>query len=194
MLRTLCLLAVALVAALALAAPASARGGDYVLEGGTPRMHAQVRVALEASRFDWSLVPARIVVHLRAGSATYATPGHIWLDSDLLNSGTFAWGTIQHEYAHQVDFFLLDDAKRASLNAQLGGRVWSNGDKLGFTRSLAHAAAGAERFASTLAWAYWPNPENSLRPRSAKDESAAMAPDRFRQLMERMLGAGGTRA
>ena len=48
---------------------------------------------------------------------------------------------------------------------------------------------GCERFASTLAWAYWPNAQNSMKPAGAKDESAAMAPAKFRQLMGIMIGA-----
>jgi hypothetical protein len=35
-------------------------------------------------------------------------------------------GTIQHEYAHQVDFFLLTDVQRERLNALLGGKIWAH--------------------------------------------------------------------
>jgi hypothetical protein len=54
---------------------------------------------------------------------------------------------------------------------------------------LEHAQYGCERFASTLAWAYWPTAQNSMKPASAKDESAAMEPTRFRQLLGIMIGA-----
>ena len=57
---------------------------------------------------------------------------------------------------------------------------------------MAHEQYGCERFASTLAWAYWPNAQNSMKPSSAKDESAAMGPARFRQLMGIMIGAPTT--
>ncbi len=184
--RTLTLTA---LVALAWAGTAQARGGSYAFDGGTPKQQAQVRVALQASQFNWSLVPARITIHLRHGTDTYAQPGEIWIDTDLLNAGVFAWGLIQHEYAHQVDFFLLDDAERATLNALLGGAQWfSARGAAAFRGSAEHAALGSERFASTLAWAYWQAPENSLRPRSASDESAAMAPARLKALLSQMLG------
>jgi hypothetical protein len=175
--------------ALVFAGPAAARGGTYVFEGGTLKEQAQVRVALEASTFNWSVVPATITIHLHRGIDSYAARGDIWLDTRLVDAGIFSWGPIQHEYAHQVDFFLLNDHQRLQLNALLGGKVWSHGAstaRLG--HSADHASLGAERFASTLAWAYWQSPANSLKPVSRKDESAAMAPARFRQLLQGMLG------
>jgi hypothetical protein len=177
------------VAACALACTGSAfgRGGRYVFDGGTPRQQAQVRVALETSLFNWSIVPATVTIHLRKGVDTYATKGEIWIDTAFLGSGTFAWAVIQHEYAHQVDFFLLTDEQRAKLTTLLGARVWSHSN-VAARHGPGHALLGAERFASTLAWAYWPSPANSLRPTSSKDESAAMAPARFRELLARMLG------
>jgi hypothetical protein len=168
---------------------AGARGGHFVLDGGTPRQKAEVRIALQVSQFDWNLVPATVKIHLVTGTVTYATKGEIWLDTNLLESGVFAWGPIQHEYAHQVDFFLLSDDQRLQLNTLLGGRIWSHNDTTAmYGHTADHATLGAERFASTLAWAYWQNPANSLRPTSKKDESAAMAPAKFRCLLERMLG------
>lgn len=188
--RTLLILACAALAALLVPAFASARGGSYVFQGGTAKQQAQVRVALQASSFDWGIVPQTVVIHLRKGGDTSAERGEIWIDTDLLSSGVFAWGPIQHEYAHQVDFFLLDDADRVRLNRALGGRTWfPDGGVAAFRRSADHAQFGSERFASTLAWAYWQVAENSLRPTSARDESAAMEPARFRQLLERILGA-----
>jgi hypothetical protein len=183
------LLAALIAPALVWTGSASARGGTYVFDGGTAKQQAQVRVALDVSSFNWSLVPATITIHLGKGIETYATPGEIWIDSDLLTSGPFAWGPIQHEYAHQVDFFLLDDAKRAQLRTLLGGRAWfAHGNVAGFHRRADHASFTAERFASTLAWSYWQSPANSLRPSSAKDESAAMEPARFRALLSQLLG------
>jgi hypothetical protein len=171
-----------LLAVLAFSGTAQAAGGNYVFDGGTTRQQREVRAALDASSFDWSLVPARIVVHVAPGADTHATPGHVYVDSKLLSAGRFAWGIVQHEYAHQVDFFLLNPELRAKLGATLGGKEWFPGTTL-----LDHAAYGCERFASTLAWAYWPSPQNSLKPRSAKDESAAVAPARFRALMAGVL-------
>ena len=159
--RPLRLLIVLALAVLAWPAVAGARGGNYVFDGGTPRQQAQVRIALEASGFNWSVVPARIVIHLKKTTDTYATRGEIFVDADLLGSGIFAWGAIQHEYAHQVDYFLLDDGKRARLLRLLGGITWFAGDGATvFKHKLQHGMFGCERFASTLAWAYWMSPDN----------------------------------
>ena len=174
--------------ALLFAAPAGARGGSYVFDGGTPRQQAQVRAALEVSAFNWSVVPATITIHLRRGSDTYATRGEICIDTALLSSGTFSWGPIQHEYAHQVDFFLLTDDQRTELNALLHGKVWSHDQSTAALHGPDHASLGTERFASTLAWSYWQSGANSLKPASRKDESAAMAPARFRALLQQLLG------
>jgi hypothetical protein len=170
--------------ALSTAGPALAGGGNYVFAGGTPKQQAQVRSALDASAFDWNLVPVQITVHIAPGVTSEATTGNIWLDANLLNAGSFSWGVIQHEYAHQVDFFLLDDAKRSFLEQALGGKDWCYG-----VPGLPHAQYGCERFASTLAWAYWPSSDNSMMPTSAKDESAAMAPAKFRALLATLIGA-----
>ena len=170
--------------ALALVAPGFARagGGSYVFAGGTPQEQTQVRAALDASSFDWSVVPQTITVHIDHGHESEATPGAIWLDADLVDSGRFAWATIQHEYAHQVDFFLLDDAKRAELQAALGGASWWS------QAGEQHAQLASERFASTLAWSFWQSKSNALRPTSAADESAALPPAQFKMLLARVLG------
>ena len=180
-LRTLLLVAVTF---LVLAGTAEARGGNYVFASGTPAEQGQVTAALDASAFDWSLVPQQITVHIAPGVDSEATLGQIWLDSDLLHAGQFSWGVVQHEYAHQVDFFLLNPAMRASLLAKLGGSDWCHG-----IAGLPHASYGCERFASTLTWAYWPSAANSMRPQSAQDESAGMKPAAFRALMTSMIGA-----
>jgi hypothetical protein len=171
-----------LTSSLVLAGPAAGSGGRYVFAGGSPAERLQVRAALDASRFDWDLVPAQITIHIAPGIASSALPGHVFLDADLLDAGTFAWGVVQHEYAHQVDFFLLDDARRARLAAALGGASWWQTQP-----ALPHAQVTCERFASTLAWAYWPSPENSMRPGSAADEAGAIAPSAFRALLMHIL-------
>ena len=170
-------------AALALPGQALGYGGDYVFDGGTPSEHAQVKAALDASAFDWGVVPERIVFHLRPNVPTGATPGHIWLDSELLDSGQFAWAVVQDEYAHQVDFFLFDHGVRARLLHALGGRDWCYSK-----RGLAHHEYGCERFASTLVWSYWPSKRNAYRPERPTDESAAMSPRRFRALVADVIG------
>jgi hypothetical protein len=182
--RLIVVLALAFGIGLAHANAAPAAGGNYTVVGGSERNAVQVRRALNASKFDWSLVRARITIHIAAGSESFSTPGHIWLSPELLASGSFSWGVVQHEYAHQVDFFLLDDARRAVLTRQLHAADWCYG-----TPGLPHERYGCERFASTLAWSYWPDRRNSQRPSSAKDESAAMAPGRFRVLVGKMLGS-----
>jgi hypothetical protein len=170
--------------ALGVAAPAFAAGGNYSFQGGTAKQQETVRAGLNASAFNWSLVPQQIVVHIAPNLSSEASIGNIWLDANLLDAGMFSWGVVQHEYAHQVDFFLLDDAKRQTLNTTLGGRDWCYS-----VAGLAHGQYGCERFASTLAWAYWPNAQNSMKPAGAKDESAAMTPAKFRSLMSVMVGA-----
>ena len=177
---------------LAFAHPAVAAAGEPndAFDGGTPAEQATVRSALAASSFPWQLVPARVTIHIRAGTLSRAAPGEIWLDGRLLDAGRFAWGVVQHEYAHQVDFFLLDDAKRAVLADRLGGTAWWSTTTLALAPNgtVAHASLTSERFASTLAWAYWPSRTNVMRPESPRDESAALPPGQFRELLAAVLG------
>lgn len=175
---------ITLLAALALSGPAYAGGGNYVFDGGTPAERTQVRSALEASSFNWSLVPAQITIHVKSGIPSQALRGHIWLDADLLKAGRFSWAIVQDEYAHQVDFFLFDDVDRALMTRALGAADWCYG-----ITGLAHSQYGCERFASTLVWAFWPSQDNSYRPTSSRDESAAMAPAKFRTLLAQTLSA-----
>jgi hypothetical protein len=177
--------AVVLTAAVYVAFPAgmAAAGGSYTLDGGTKKERETVVAALQASSFDWSVVPGPIAIHIVRGEPSRAIPREIWLDADLLDAGEFAWGVVQHEYAHQVDYLLFDDAERALLLRQLGGRDWCYG-----VPGLAHDQYGCERFASTFAWSFWPSLENSMRPTGPRDESAAMAPAKFRALVSRLAG------
>ena len=177
----------AAAASLALAGNADAAGGNYGFDGGTPRQQAEIKAALDASSFNWSIVPARITIHVAPRTGTYARPGHIWIDADLLSAGRFAWSSVQDEYGHQVDFFLLDDAKREILRGALGGKDWCYG-----VLGLSHGEYGCERFSSTLVWSYWQSPDNAYRPTSAADESAAMKPAAFRALLARLIGAPDT--
>ncbi len=176
------------LAALALAPSALAGGGSYVFDGGSPREQAQVRSALEASSFDWNLVPATVMIHLRQGVQPSSSRGHVWLDTDLLAAGRFGWAVVQDEYAHQVDFFLLTPAMRAELTQALGAQAWCYEN----SRVQAHSAQGCERFTSVLPWAYWRSKDNAYRPESKSDESAAMAPAKFRALLARMIVAPPT--
>lgn len=184
MVRPLRIALAAVVCLLVTAGTARAAGGSYVFDGGTPAQRQQVRGALDASAFDWGIVPATVTIHIGRGVDSEAAPGEIWLDADLLDAGRFAWGVVQHEYAHQVDFLVLSPAARGEIAAALGGSDWCYG-----VLGLAHGAYGCERFASTLAWAYWPVRENAMRPESRLDEAAAMAPAPFRRLLTRLIGA-----
>jgi hypothetical protein len=175
-----------LAAAVALAVPPSTTGAanGYTFDGGTSAERQTVVSALEASAFDWSVVPGSITIHIARGEPSRSIPHEIWLDADLLDAGRFAWGVVQHEYAHQVDYLLLGAAARATLRTRLGGRDWCHD-----VPGLAHDEYGCERFASTLAWSFWQSPDNSMRPSSPHDESAAMAPGEFRALVVRLTGA-----
>jgi hypothetical protein len=180
--KTLSIVAVA--ALLSAPAGAAARQHHLALAGGTAREREQVSAALAASSFDWQLVPAQIAIHIARGVPSRATPGEIWLDANLLDAVMFAWGVVQHEYAHQVDFFLLDAADRAVLLRQLGGSVWCS------DQAERRDQLGCERFASTLAWAYWPSRENCMRPQTARPFTRAQ----FRGLVSRLLRTPAERA
>jgi hypothetical protein len=175
--------AAALLATACLASPAASGGVDngYAFDGGTPAQRQTVAAALAASSFDWQLVPGRITIHIRHGAPSTSTPREIWLDADLLDAGQFAWGVVQHEYAHQVDYLLFDDAARARLRQQLGGLDWCYS-----VPGLRHSDYGCERFASTFAWSFWPSSANCMRPSAWGDESAAMAPAAFRALIAQL--------
>lgn len=178
-----------LACALAWAVAATAAPGSYTVSGGTPSQQQQVRLALDASSFPWTTVPETIAVTIARGISTSSVPGAVWLDADLLDAGVFSWAFVQDEFSHQVDYLLLDDPERMTLNRALRGRVWCHVDLPG----LPHASYGCERFSSTFVWAYWPSAQNAYRPRSKRDESAAMAPAAFRALLEPMLQLGSRR-
>jgi hypothetical protein len=182
MARSIRTLLLVVIASLAIAGTAQARGGNYVFSGGTPAEQHQVTAALDASAFDWSLVPQQITVRIDRGLNSEATRGMIRLDADLLDAGQYSWGVVQHEYAHQVDFFLLGDTQRAQLLTALGGSSWWQNGK------LAHAQLASERFASTLAWAYWQSAQNVMKPNGPGDEGGSMPPAVFRQLVQSILG------
>jgi hypothetical protein len=180
----------ALAATLIFSGVALATGGNYVFQGGTPSEQQTVRDALATSSFNWSIVPGPVTIAITPTPTSEAVPGKIFLDPGLLDSGEFSWGVVQHEYAHQVDFALFNDAIHAQLNTALGGTAWCYADS---PTPLMHNQYGCERFASTLAWAYWQSPYNCMKPAAVSGESAGMAPAAFRALMASLLGttAGG---
>lgn len=183
----------ALIGTIALALPlsqsASAAGGNYTVTGGTPAEQATVRAALNASSFNWSLLPQTIEVTIEAGAGDYATPGKVSIDPQLLDMGTFGWAVVQHEFAHQIDFLLLTDSDRARLAQAIGGAQWFPSGA-----PLPHSSYSCERFASLVAWAYWSSAENSLRPNSPADEAGGMPAPAFRALLSQMLNVPVTPA
>jgi hypothetical protein len=168
----------------AFAQSALASGGSYAFAGGTAKEQATVRSALQASSFNWGLIPQTITIHIGSSGDSYSTYGQVYLDATLLDSGRFAWGVVQHEMGHQVDFFLFDDAKRAQLLQLLGGKDWCYS-----VSGLKHSDYGCERFASELAWAYWQSPDNSMKPSSPTDEAAGMPAAQFRAVLTQLIGA-----
>jgi hypothetical protein len=170
-------------------APAAfARGGCYSFEGGCGAQRAPVEKDLSASSFEWSLVASQVTIHIGRNMDSHATPGDVWLDARLLDSGRFSWGVVQHEFAHQVDFLLLTEENRVQLQRLLGAKAWC-WDTSGFE----HADYGCERFASTLAWAYWQSDDNCMKPASKNDESGGMAPAAFRATVASMLNVPSLR-
>lgn len=175
-------LVTAVLLACALAPAAHAAGGRYVFDGGTRGERGQVTAALNASSFDWSLVPGRVVIHIGDdASSSHAVAGQIFLDARLLGTGRFSWGVVQHEYAHQVDFGLLTDTMRTQLQPLLQAPAW-------WGTLSQHSQLGCERFADELAWAYWQSPDNVMQPTSADDEGGQIAPAAFRAALSSVLG------
>ncbi|MGZ8716503.1 MAG: hypothetical protein ACXWYO_05255 [Gaiellaceae bacterium] len=166
-------------AALAIAPAALASGGNYVFDGGSNAQQAQVTAALNASAFPWGVVPGTVVVHIQRDVASSAAPNQIWLDANLLDAGRFAWGVVQHEYAHEVDFALLTDATRAQLHSVLGGAAWCGTE--------GHSTLDCERFADLVAWAYWSSADNVMKPQSAQDEGGQVTPAAFRAVLAAIL-------
>jgi hypothetical protein len=177
--RRLLISLAAVCATFAVAPAAFAAGGNYAFDGGSAGEQKTVTSALDASSFPWDIVPGQVVVHIERGTASRALPGQIWLDADLLDSGRFSWGVVQHEYAHQVDFLVLTDAMRAQLHQSLLGASWWG--------SEGHAALDCERFADLVAWSYWQAPDNVMKPASAQDEGGQMTPEAFRTLVSSLL-------
>jgi hypothetical protein len=162
---------------------ALAAGVTFNLIGGTQGQQATVKSALGASSFDWGVIPRTINIHVGAYGDSYSTYGDVYLDASLLNSGRWAWGVVQHELGHQVDFFLFDDAKRATMLNLLGGKDWCYS-----VQGLKHSDYGCERFASELAWAYWQSPDNSMRPTAPGDEAGFVPVAQFRAALALILG------
>lgn len=165
---------------------AHARGGNYVFSGGSEAARQQVRAALDASDFDWGRVNERITITISDCGCAGATPGSIILDEKTLVASPFgkryAWGIVQHEYAHQVAYLLLDEYDVRDAREALGGEDWCYE-----TPGVAHDDHTCERFASTFAWAYWPSTDNN------QQSEAVMSVKDFRNLVGRLLPAPRSR-
>jgi hypothetical protein len=172
---------VSLFVALGIAPAAQAAGGHYAFDGGTKAERSQVTSALNASSFDWNLVPGQVVIHIGTAVSPHAVAGQIWLDGGLLDTGRFSWGVVQHEYAHQVDFGVLTDVMRGELQPLLQAAAW-------WGTPSQHAELGCERFADELAWAYWQSPANVMQPDSASAEGGQLSPAAFRAALASVLG------
>lgn len=175
---------VSLLAALAFTGAAEAAGGNYVFVGGSDQARKQVRAALEASKFDWSVVPQQVEIRITSCGCAGAKPGVIVLDEDILVNpvygARYAWGIVQHEYAHQVDFLLFEALERKRVKRLLGGKDWCYE-----VAGVHHDDHGCERFATTLAWAYWRSGDNVQRPNWTRAKRVTRAD--FRRLMTRLL-------
>ena len=86
--RLVCLAATIVATAIS-AQPPAAAGGNYAFLGGTRAERGQVRAELEASLFDWSIVPEQITIRIAPGLASSAEAGTIEPDSGLLDAGRF---------------------------------------------------------------------------------------------------------
>jgi hypothetical protein len=157
-------------------------GGHYAFVGGSDAARAAVHSALDASRFDWDLVEQEITIRITDCGCAGANPGEIILDEDVLTDLRFgpkyAWGIVQHEYAHQVDFFLLDARDRRRVRQWLGGSDWCYEDP-----DVDHDDHACERFASSLAWAYWARPRRNIMA-----VHTAVTAAEFREVLPRLLG------
>jgi hypothetical protein len=172
-----------LAALVALALPGTAGATDLALElsGGSEAARAEVIAALDASAFDWSLIGQPVTVQILDCGCAGSRAGVVVLDETLLASSpygdAYTWGIVQHEFAHQVWWYALDDERRSELQALLGGA-----DLCYEEPGLAHDDHACELFASTLGWAYWRVAGNPMQAEKV------MGARRFRRLLSRMLG------
>jgi hypothetical protein len=158
-----------------------------VIEGGSPETQETVRAALNASSFDFNRVPAQITIKISRCGCAGARPGVIVLDEAVLSDTSlgsrYSSGIIQHEYAHQIDYFLFQKSDRAAVRRTLGGQDWCYE-----VARLGHDEHGCERFADVFSWAFWPAKGNMLRA-EAKAIAPKMTPKKLRAFVNRLLAA-----
>ncbi len=170
MTRLLCLLL-----ALVFTPPALASGGHYTFSGGSSFDVRRYGQALRVSAFNWSLLEQVVTVRIAPGLASGAIPGRITPDAPTRQRRIFVACRAARVRASGG----LLPARRCGARAVC--REARGPDVVSGRGRLPHGAYGCERFASTLAWAYWPSAQ--MRPMSPGDESAAMKPARFRALL-----------
>jgi len=173
---------VLLAALVALALPGRAGATDALeFSGGSEAARAEVIAALDASAFDWSLIGRPVTVQIIDCGCAGSRPGVVVLDETLLASSPYGrpytWGIVQHEFAHQVWWYALDDRLRSELQTVLAGA-----DLCYEQPGLPHDAHACELFASTLAWAYWPVAGNPMQVEKV------MGARQFRRLLSALLG------
>ena len=81
---------------------------------------------------------------------------------------------------------------KAVLEALLGGKAWCyGGNDAGYdnVEGMPTIQYGCERLAAMIAWAYWPNPANSMNP-SALNMIPTVSPATFRAVLSAMLSPG----
>ena len=167
-------------------ANALAAGGNYVFAGGSLAARAQVQAALDRSAFDWDVVPGQVTIRITSCGCAGSRPGEIVLDEGQLTSSPFGsryvWGIVQHEYAHQVDFLVLDESDRDRFSRRYGAGAWCY--EVG---GLDHDAYGCERLATLVAWAYWRSPANAQRPDWRPEGAPRLRRHRLRAFVARLL-------
>jgi hypothetical protein len=165
---------------------ALAAGGNYVFAGGSFGARAQVQAALDRSAFDWDAVPGPVTIRITTCGCAGSRPGEIVLDEGQLTSSPFGsryiWAIVQHEYAHQVDFQVLDQADRDRFSRRFGAGAWCYE-----VAGLDHDAYGCERFATLVAWAYWRSPANVQRPDWRPEDAPKLRRARLRAFVARLL-------
>ena len=175
--------------------PAVADTANTQIQGGNVYEQEQVKEALAASSFPWSILP-ETTVDISSDTPPVggdAIPGQINLYPELLDAGEFSWGVILHEMGHQVDFMLLNDDDRAYLLSILGGQSWYQNPS--DQAQILHQNLGSERFADLMAWAFWPSQYNSMDPNAnslaghSTDAPYGISVNAFRALLFQVLSA-----
>ena len=156
------LILVAALFALLLPADAKASGGSYTFSGGSEAARTEVRNALDASAFDWSLVPQTISIQIVDCGCAGPVRGS--------SSSTRRCSSRRRTAAP-----IPGASSSTSTPTRSGGSLWTMSSGR-FSRTgwaaptfryerpgLSHDDHACERFASTLAWACWPVAGNPMQ-------------------------------